>query len=181
VQATDRLVAFVTTNRAATLTAPSGWSVLGTVSDGTEVRSWVLSRVAGPGVAGTTFQVQLDAVSKASVAVLAYSGAGAPSALTSRAETATATRTHAAPAAAVATAGSSVLRYYVDKGATAHTWALSPLLTSRATTTGSGSGFLTVAVGEQAGVAAGTAPALSATSGISSAKAVAWTLVLPPA
>ena len=97
VQPTDRLVAFVTTNRAATLTPPSGWSVLGTVSDGTEVRSWVLSRTAGPGLAGTTFTVQLDAVSKASVALLAYSGAGAPSALTSRAETSTATRTHAAP------------------------------------------------------------------------------------
>ena len=74
-----------------------------------------------------------------------------------------------------------MLRYYVDKGATAHTWTLSPSLTTRATTTGSGSGFLTVALGEQAGVPAGTAAALSATSGISSAKAIAWTLVLPPA
>jgi hypothetical protein len=30
-------------------------------------------------------------------------------------------------------------------------------------------------------VAAGTAPALAANAGIASAKAVAWTLVLPPA
>ena len=126
VQPTDQLVVFVTTNRAATLTPPTGWSVLGTVSDGTEVRSWVLSRIAGPGLAGTTFTVQLDAVSKSSVALLAYSGAGTPSALTSRAEGTTATRTHAAPSAAVASNASTVLRYYVDKGANAHTWALSP-------------------------------------------------------
>ena len=181
VQPTDQLVVFVTTNRAATLTPPTGWSVLGTVSDGTEVRSWVLSRIAGPGLAGTTFTVQLDAVSKSSVALLAYSGAGTPSALTSRAEGTTATRTHAAPSAAVASNASTVLRYYVDKGANAHTWALSPPLVQRASTTGSGSGFLTVAVADQGGVAAGTAPALSATSGISSAKAITWTLVLPPA
>jgi hypothetical protein len=34
--------------------------------------------------------------------------------------------------------------------------------------------------GDQAAVAAGTAPALDATSGVNSSKAVAWTLVLPP-
>ena len=73
-----------------------------------------------------------------------------------------------------------MLRYYVDKGANAHTWTLSPTLVQRASTAGSGSGFLTVALADQSGVAAGTAPALTATSGISSAKAIAWTLVLPP-
>jgi len=181
VQAGDRLLLFVSTARAATLTTPAGWTVLGTVSDGTEVRSWVLTRVAVAGTGGANLQVMLDATSKVSLALLAYSGAALPPAPTSRAEGTTATRTHAAPAATVGSTGSTVLRYYVDKGATAHTWALSPSLTTRATTTGSGSGFLTVALGEQGNVAAGTAAALSATSGISSAKAIAWTLVLPPA
>ena len=64
--------------------------------------------------------------------------------------------------------------------ATAHGWTLSPTLVQRATTTGSGSGFLTAVLGEQGGLAAGTAPALSATSGIASSKAIAWTVVLPP-
>ena len=116
----------------ATLTTPSGWTVLRTVSDGTDVRSWVLTRAATAGLAGSNLTLTLDATSKTSVALLAYSGAGAPSALTSRAETSTATRTHAAPAAAVANAESTVLRYYVDKGATAHTWTLSPTLVQRA-------------------------------------------------
>lgn len=181
VQAGDQLVLFASTARAATLTTPAGWTLIGTASDGTEVRSWVFTRVAPAGLAGTTLQLTLDATSKTGLALVAYGGAAAPSALTNRVETATATRTHAAPAATVGSTGSTVLRYYVDKGATVHTWALSPLLTTRATTTGSGSGFLTVALGEQGNVAAGTAPALSATSGISSAKAIAWTLVLPPA
>ena len=76
---------------------------------------------------------------------------------------------------------SVVLRYYVDKGAMAHGWTLSPTLVSRVTTTGTGTGFLTAVVGEASGVAAGTAGALTATSGITSAKAIAWTVVLPAA
>jgi hypothetical protein len=41
--------------------------------------------------------------------------------------------------------------------------------------------MLVAAIGEQSGVTAGTAPALAAGAGVSSAKAVMWTLVLPPA
>jgi PKD repeat protein len=180
-QADDRLVLFVSANRAATLTTPTGWTLLSTASDGTEVRSWVFTRAATSTSAGSNLTLTFDATTKAGLAVLAYSGAGVPGAPTSRVETAAATRTHAAPAATVAAGPATVLRYYVDKGATAHTWALSPTLTTRATSTGSGSGFVTVAAGEQSEVAAGSVPALSATSGISSAKAIAWTLVLPPA
>ena len=145
------------------------------------MRSWVLTRVATTGLAGSNLTLTLDATTKTSLALAAYSAAGTPGPLTSRVETSTATTTHAAPAATVATTGSTVLRYYVDKGATAHTWTLPSPLVQRAFTTGSGSGFLTAALGEQTGMAAGTAPALSATSGMSSAKAIAWTLVLPPA
>jgi alpha-tubulin suppressor-like RCC1 family protein len=179
IQTGDRLVLFVSTNRAATLTTPTGWTLLGTVSDDIDVRSWVLTRAASAGLAGTNLTLTLDAISKTSLVLLAYSDSGAPSALTSRAEPIT-TTTHTAPAATVASSGSRVLRYYVDKGATVHTWTLAASLTSRATTTGSGSGFLTAAVGDEGAVAAGTAPALTATSGMSSGKAIAWTLVLPP-
>ena len=180
VQADDRLVLVVTTNRAATLTAPAGWTSHATVSDGTEVRSWVLSRVAGPGLAGTVVRPVLDATSKVSLVLLAYDDAGAPTASVGRAEPGS-SATHLAPAATVAVDGSLVVRYYVDKGASAHGWTLPGALTSRATTSGSGSGFLVAVAADQAGVPAGTLPALSATSGLSSSKAVAWTVVLPPA
>ena len=101
VQAEDRLVLFVTTNRAASLTAPTGWTVLGSVSDGTDVRSWALTRTAGPGLAGTIVRPVLDATSKTSLVLLAYGGASSPSAWTSRAEPVT-TTTHTAPSAPVA-------------------------------------------------------------------------------
>lgn len=179
VQAGDRLVLVVSTNRAATLATPAGWTLLSTVSDGTEIRSWLLTRVATADLPGTSLRLTLDATAKVSVMLTAYAGAAAPSAFASRAEPAS-TRTHTAPAAAVSGAGSTVLRYYVDKGATAHGWTLPSVLAQRATTTGSGSGFLTAVLGDQGGVAAGTAPALNATSGLTSAKAIAWTVVLPP-
>ncbi len=179
VQPADRLVLFVTTNRAATLATPTGWTLLDMVSDGAEMRSWALTRAAGP-VAGTSLQLALDASSKVSVVLTAYSGAGAPTAWTRRAEPGS-TSTHTAPAAAVAQDASRVVRYYADKASTARTWALAGTLAARATTSGSGSGSLTAVAGDQGDVPAGTVPALGATSSVSASKALAWTLVLPPA
>ncbi len=121
----------------------------------------------------------LDAISKTSLVLLAYSGAGSPSAV-GRAEGAT-SASHSAPAATVTQSGSHVVRYYADKANAAHTWTLPSTLTPRATTIGTGSGLLGVSVGDQGGVPAGTAPALTATSTVSSSKAIMWTVVLPPA
>lgn len=179
VRSTDRLVLVVTTNRTATLTTPSGWTLAGTVTDGTEVRSWVLTRAAG-GSAGTTQTLTLDATSKTSLVLLAYEGAGAPSAVVGQPEAGSGT-SHTAPAAPVAQAGSTVVRYYADKTSTVHGWTLPAALTQRATTTGSSGGMLTSVAGDQDGVPAGTVAALAATAGVSASKAVAWTIVLPPA
>ena len=178
VRTTDRLVLVVTTNRTATLTTPSGWTLAGTVTDGTEVRSWVLTRAAG-GIAGSTLTLTLDARSKTGLVLLAYAGAAAPSAAVGQPEGGSGT-SHTAPAAPVAQAGSTVVRYYADKTSTVHGWTLPPVLTQRAATTGSGGGMLTSVAGDQGGVPPGTVPALAATAGASASKAVAWTIALPP-
>ena len=47
VQTGDQLVLFLTTNTAATATTPSGWTLLGTGLDGTDLRSWAYTRAAG--------------------------------------------------------------------------------------------------------------------------------------
>jgi alpha-tubulin suppressor-like RCC1 family protein/PKD repeat protein len=179
VQTGDRLVLIVTTNRAATATTPPGWTLVGSVSDGTEVRSWIFTRAATTGLGGSTVRVTLDAISKTSLTIVAYAGAGAPSAV--GAFEAGTTAGHAAPAAPVATAGSTVLRYWADKVSAAHGWTLPAGVTGRASTLGSGGGLLTSTTGDTSGVAAGTAATVTATAGASSAKAVSWTLVLPPA
>ena len=59
-QVGDRLVLFVSANKTATLTTPAAGRSLGTVSDGTDVRSWVLTRVATAGLAGTSLPLTLS-------------------------------------------------------------------------------------------------------------------------
>jgi alpha-tubulin suppressor-like RCC1 family protein/chitodextrinase len=175
----DRLLLFLTTNRAATTTTPTGWTLLSTRSDGTDVRSWVFTRSAVAGMAGSTVQTTLDAVSKSSMTLMAYSGAAAASQVVGANEAAS-TVNHLAPAAPVSTAGSTVLSYWADKSSTVHTWTLPAAVTSRASTTGSGGGLLTSVTGESAGVAAGTWPGATANAGLASGNAISWTVVLPP-
>ena len=180
VQVGDQLLLMVTTNRAATLTTPAGWTLLGTVSDGTEVRSWSFSRTATSGVAGSSVPLSLDAASKTNATLLSYSGAGAPTAVQGSAEAGT-TRLHAAPSAAVGVAGSIVVSYWADKVPTAHGWTLPAGLTSRSATFGSGSAMITATSGDSAAQQPGTWPGAVADAGTASAKAIAWTVVLPPA
>ena len=176
----DRLLLFLSTNRVATVGTPVGWSLLGSVADGTDVKSWVFSRSAVAGTAGSSVRLTLDASSKSSVTLLAYAGAG-PAAAPVGATEPRFTSVHVAPAASVAAAGSTVVSYWVDKVATAHCWSLPAQVTPRSATTGSGAGMVPSAAGDASGVAAGTWPGATANAGVSSARAVAWTVVLPPA
>lgn len=179
IQAGDRLVLFMTTNRGATATTPSGWSLEASASDSTDLRSWVFTRVATADLAGSTVHVSLDAISKTSLTLLAYSGAGAPE-VQGATETGPATTTHDAPAVNVAADGSVVARYWADKTSTAHAWNLPALLTERAASTGSGGGLITAIAGDSP-ADSGRAPAITATSDVSSAKEIAWSVALPPA
>jgi len=176
----DRMLLFVSTARNATATIPAGWSLLRSVMDGTDLETWVFTRTAVTGTAGTRVQTTLDATSKVSLTLLAYAGAGAPtaaSAVESRSVTG-----HRAPSATVTTAGSSVVGYWVDKTSTVHGWTLPTGLVGRAMQSGvAGTGILTSAAGDASNVAAGTWPATTATAGTASTKAIAWTVVLPPA
>jgi len=180
VLAGDRLLLVLTTNRAATTTTPAGWTLLSTVSDGTDVRSWVFTRAAVAGTAGSTVQPTLDAISKCSLTLVGYAGAAAPSSVVGANE-AGSTAAHGTPAAPVTTGGSTVVSYWADKVAAAHTWSLPPTVTARAATVGSGGGLLTSATGDTQTVSAGSWPGATADAGTSSAKAVSWTVVLPPA
>jgi PKD repeat protein len=180
VAAGDQLLLFVSTSRNATATTPAGWTLAGTVSDGVEVRSWVFTRTAVAGSAGSTVQVTLDALSKTSMSLLGYAGAGVPSATAGAAEPGT-TALHRSPAAPVAATGSTVVSYWADKVSTAHGWTLPAQVTARSATVGTGSGMVTSASGDSSGTPAGTWPGATADAGAAGSKAIAWTVVLPPA
>jgi alpha-tubulin suppressor-like RCC1 family protein len=176
----DQLVMFVTTARTATATTPTGWTLRGTVTD-TDVRSWVFTRAAVTGTPGSTVQVTFDAMSKTDLTLLAYSGAGQPSATVGRAEPGT-TALHTSASAPVAADGSTVVSYWADKTSTPHGWTLPASVTSRSATAGTGSGLVTATSGDAAGQPVGTWLGVTANAGgVSSAKAIAWTVVLPPA
>jgi hypothetical protein len=179
VQSGDQLVAFLTTNRLATTTTPAGWSLRATVSDGTDLRSWVFTREAAIGTASSTFSTTLDNLSKTNLTLLAYQGAGIAEAVVGVAETGNTSR-HAAPAAPISAAGSALVRYWADKVAAPHGWTVPVGHIGRTANVGSGAGQITSVAADLSGVAAGTTAAAFADGGVSSSKAVAWTVVLPP-
>ena len=180
VQAGDRLVLFVTTAITVTYTTPAGWTLVSTVSDGTDIRSHVLTRAAAGTTAGSTLQLTLSAQSKTSLVVAAYSGTSGVTAFASAAEPGPSPTTHTAPTVNVATTGSTVLRYWADKGSTAHGWTLPAGVTARASTTGSGGGLLTAALGDTAAAPTGAAGTAVGNAGVASGKAIAWSIVLGP-
>lgn len=179
VQAGDRLVLFVSANRAATATTPAGWTLLATKSDGTDMRSWVFTRAAVAGTAGSTVSTTFDAITKGSLVLVAYAGAAPVTVTGSLEDTATKT-THPTAAVAVAVGGSTVLSHWVQKVSATAAWTVPGTVTSRNTTTGSGGGRLVTATADTAGVAAGTWPGVTATSSLASARAIGWSVVVPP-
>jgi PKD repeat protein len=182
VQTGDALLLLASTNRDATLTTPSGWTLLGTRSDSPDITSWLFTRMAPAGAAGSHVTMSLDAYSKTSLTLLAYSGAGAVTTAASAAETEIVSQTtHASPPVLVSANGSLVVSSWVDKSGTDHTWTLPPSVTLRNANALSGAGALSVATGDSGPVSVGTWPGLAATSGVASVKEVSWSIVIPPA
>ncbi len=180
VQAGDTLLLFGTTNRNATMGTPAGWTLLGMRQDAPDVKSWAFTRVAPSGVAGTSVATQLDAISKTSLTVLAYSGGGVVSASASNAEAVT-RAAHPSPAVPVAGAGSWVVSYWADKTAGHSGWTLPASVTRRNNNAGSGAGQISAVTGDSGPVPAGTWAGVSATSGVASGKAISWSVVIPAA
>lgn len=173
----DVLVLLVATNRRATITTPAGWTVLGTATDD-DLRSWVFTRTAALGTAGSAVTVALDATSKVDVSLAAYDGAAVTAAV-SRAEPGSGAG-HTAPAAAVTAPGSRVLHHWVTKVNTAVTWTVPADLVTRRTGTSSGSGQACSLTADGGPADTGTWPAHVATAGVASGKAIGWTVVIAP-
>jgi PKD repeat protein len=182
VQAGDALVLLATANRGATLTTPTGWTLLGTRADGTDLTSWAFTRTAQAGAGGSKVSMSLDAISKTSLTLLAYAGAGPVTTAASAAEPATSTAQHASPSVTVATPGSWVVSSWADKTPSGQSgWTLPALAQPRNANAGTGSGVVTAASGDTASVSAGTWQGLTASSGVASGKAISWSIVVPPA
>ncbi len=178
VQSGDQLILIITANSATTATTPAGWTLRGTAEDGSpDMRSWVFTRAAVAGTAGSTVTSTLGASVKVARTLLAYTGASSPTSVTSSLKD-TSTTALAAPSAAVAGADTAVINYWSDKTSENSGWTLPGTVTSRSTSVGSGSGRITVAAADRM-LDAGTASAVTANSSIAGAKGIAWTIVMP--
>jgi alpha-tubulin suppressor-like RCC1 family protein len=175
----SRLVLVATTNTAATHTTPAGWTLLGSVVDGAELRSSVYTRTAVAGVPGSTVRLAVSALSKTSLSLLAYDHADPVTAVASTVQGSAVVAAHPAPATTVGRSGSTVLRYWVDKGSTVRAWTTPAGVTRRTSTAGTGGGMLNAVTADADHVAAGPVPASSATSSVASDKAIGWTIVVP--
>ena len=107
------LLLIATTNTNAAATTPSGWTLVSTVADATDIKSSLYTRTAIAGVSGSTVRVAVSTISKTSLSLVAYSDAASITTATSAAHTTAASTIHVAPSANVAVAGSTVLRYMV--------------------------------------------------------------------
>ncbi|MBI5087317.1 MAG: PKD domain-containing protein, partial [Actinobacteria bacterium] len=161
---------------ATTATTPNGWTLLGTQTDGTpDMRSWVFTRTAAANTAGSTVTSTLGASTKVSRVLVAYAGAGLPTAVSTVAGPSTIP--HATPATNPA-AGSVVLSYWSDKTDANAGWVLPNGVQMRQSSIGTGSGRITAAAADA--VAPGGAQAgVSANSTVASAKAIMWSIVVP--
>ena len=180
VQPGDVLVYIVTANLATTATTPAGWSLIGTQSDGTpDMRSWVFTRSAVAGTAGSTVTATLGATGKSSRILMAYSNAEAPTVLASSVM-GTSSTSLAAPAVAVSPSGSAVINYWSDKGANNNGWTLPNTVSARAASVGTSTGHITAAAGD-AVVTAANWPSRTATTTAAGTKGIAWSIVVKAA
>jgi PKD repeat protein len=182
VQAGDGLVLVLSTNSAATGTAPAGWTLAGGQAAGTTMTTQVFTRVAATSDAGSTVTVPLSASAKVTLQLLAYSGTAASGPVASvTGASDTGGTSHTTPQA-TATTGSWVLSVWSDKSTAARAWTAPSGVSPRSALDGVGSGDVATLVADGgAPVQAGTVGGSAATVPAASSRATMLTVVLRPA
>jgi PKD repeat protein len=181
----DRLVlALSLNNTTSTVTGPSGtgWTLLDSAAAG-DMRTAVWTKVATAGMGGSSITVPLSALAKYTVTLAAYTGVDASAASLPFAR-ATDTVNHAARLAPAVTVpeGAWVISYWADKSSTTTSWTPPGSVTARQQACGADAGRICSLFADSgASVSAGQYASLSASTNTASAKATAWSIVLPPA
>ena len=90
----------------------------------------------------------------------------------------TSSATHTAPPVTVATAGSQVVSYWVDKTSGNTGWTVPGEVVPRSASIGTGGGRVTAAAGDTT-TAAGEWAGATAMSSVAGAKTIGWSVVVP--
>ena len=182
VRAGDGLVMVLSTNSDVTGTAPAGWVLSGTQTDGGKMTTQVFSRVATAQDAGSTVRVSVGEVSSAlTLQLMAYSGTAATGPVASVTGAAGGAGTSHTTPVVQAPAGSWVLSVWSDKGTTARQFAAPAGLVERSNLAGTGTGDVATLVADSgAPVTGGQVGGLTATVPTASSRSVMFTVVLAP-
>jgi myo-inositol-hexaphosphate 3-phosphohydrolase len=183
VQAGDALLLFFAGNNSATaISGPTGWTQLQQSDANGEIgRLW--SKVATGTDAGSSVSVSSSLITKADLTIAAYRGtAPSPVAASAAAVDPAVRSTHTTPTVTNPADGAWLTSYWADKSSAATAWTLPTGLVPRSASAGNGSGYITAALADSgAGLGAGLAGGLTATTGVSSSRAVMFTVALAPA
>ncbi len=154
----------------------TGWTPAGSVTSGS-MKTLFWTRTAAAGDAGKTIRFTMDATSKFTLSVAAYSGDMLAPQVVSAPETVT-RAAHATPAVQ-ASAGDWVLSYWADKSSATTGFALPVDVTARQATCNTGSGRVCSVLADSGGpVAAGPSGPLTATADAASGSATMWSVLL---
>jgi len=180
----DRLVLALSLNNVdRTVSPPTGvtvWTQLDSIV-AKDMRTVMWTKTAQPGDPGRQLTVPLSGSAKYTLTVAAYSGVDATAApMFGRVAD---TVNHAARTAPTVTApaGAWVVSYWADKSATTTSWSAASG-TQRQMLCGADAGHVCSLLADSGGpVPAGPYAGVTATTDAASAKATAWSIVLPPA
>src|SRR5215472_5298253 len=179
------LVLIATGTGTAAVTAPAGWTLLGSESGNGVMVTSIWTRVAAPGDSGSKVTLTFGTVNRhGDVELLAYSGTSTSSPVSAFATHAdhVTTTTAKTPTISVSTAGNWVVSGWQTKSSTVTAWATTPSgQIVRDETLGTGSGRLDMlATDYGSSVPVGTAGGLSASTDLAFSADTTLTLVLAP-
>ncbi len=186
VRAGDGLVLFSSINVNSTSVGPPGWQLVASRTQSNAITTKVYSRVATAADSGAAITVTFPAAGKVTATVVAYSGTDPSGPIAAQASALdAATANHSTPAVVIPAeaVGGRALSYWVDKSsAPATSWTVPAGTLRRAAQYGANSGALSSQLAETTTVlAAGTAPARTASVNVTGDKGLSWTLLLRPA
>ncbi|MEO9326141.1 PKD domain-containing protein [Nocardioides sp. C4-1] len=180
VRTRDTLLLFLTTNDT-TGTLPEqvpGWTLLQS-REGNGVRGRVWTKEAGPTDAGSDVSTTSSGFVKSVMSVVAYRSDGAAAVASASSTVATTQSSHTTPAVPVTDANAWLVSYWSEKSSTATTWALPGGVTQRGAALTTGSGKVSMVVGDSGGVVpAGTAAGRTATTSVAVNRSLMFSVVV---
>ncbi|KRB80009.1 hypothetical protein ASE01_00410 [Nocardioides sp. Root190] len=179
----DRLVLFLVTNTTSGVLADdlAGWTLLES-RNGNGIRGRAWTRAATAADAGRTVTVTSDSYIKSAMTLTAYRSTGPAviSASVVGGSDSPATN-HTAPSVSVLSTGSWVVSAWGEKSSTDTTWTLPGSATLRGQAASTGTGKVSMAVGDSnAGLLVGPAPARTATTSTSVSRSMLFSVVVDP-